>query len=176
MGFETVVGLGFELWVTKMGWEGLDREIGLDVGFGITLEMGLGCGFEVGLGFGLWVKIMGWEDMDIGSTIGLAETRWLVEVGLVWRVWSGLAGIMGLWGRLLEEPTSKTLDQLTSHLPLGPRNSLSWRSTTKSPSVPSEAAIGSFRPITSFSFPRQQLRETKSWETGFAELWLPKFK
>ena len=94
--------------------------------------------------------------------MGLAVDIWLVEGGLGLRVFVGLEGILGLMGWLLEEPTSETLDQLTSHLPLGPRNSLSWRSTTNTPSVPSEAAIGSCRPITSFSFPRQLLRETLS--------------
>ena len=117
----------------------------------------MGFGFVVGLGFGLWVS-----NMDRESEMGLGVNERLVEGDVGLRVFAGLAGILGLRGWLQEEPTSETLDQLTSHLPLGPRNSLSWRSTTNSPSVPSEAAIGSYRPITSFSFPRQLLRETWS--------------
>ena len=125
----------------------------------------MGFGFEVGLGFGLCVS-----NMDRESEMGLAENKRLVEGGLGLRVIVGLAGILGLRGWLLEEPTSEALDQLTSHLPLSPRNSLNWRSTANTPSVPSEAAIGSFSPVTSFSFPRQLLRETMSRGTGFAEL------
>ena len=125
----------------------------------------MGFGFEVGLGFGLCVS-----NMDRESEMGLAENKRLVEGGLGLRVIVGLAGILGLRGWLLEEPTSEALDQLTSHLPLSPRNSLNWRSTANTPSVPSEAAIGSFSPVTSFSFPRQLLRETMSRGTRFAEL------
>ena len=125
--------------------------LGSDVGLGLVLELGMGFRFMMGL-----------EDLGRESKLGLAVNSWLVEGGLGLRVFVGLEGILGLRGWLLEEPTSDTLDQLTSHLPLGPRNSLSWRSTTNSPSVPSEAAIGSCRPITSFSFPRQLLRETWS--------------
>ena len=79
----------------------------------------MGFGFEVGLGFGLCVS-----NMDRESEMGLAENKRLVEGGLGLRVIAGLAGILGLRGWLLEEPTSVALDQLTSHLPLGPRNSL----------------------------------------------------
>ena len=117
----------------------------------------MGFGFVVGLGFGLCVS-----KMDREAEVGLAENKWVVEGSLGLRVIAGLVGKLGLRGWLLEELTSEALDQLTSHLPLGPRNSLNWRSTAITPSVPSEAAIGSFSPVTSFSFPRQLLRETKS--------------
>ena len=66
----------------------------------------------------------------------------------------GLKGGLGLSVWLLEDGTSETLDQLTSHVPRGPRTSLNWRSTINSPSVPSEATKGSCRPIKFSSFPR----------------------
>ena len=82
---------------------------------------------------------------------------WLAEGGLGLRETEDF----GLGGWLREEATSETLDQLTSHVPKGPRTNLSWRSTSNSPSVPSEETIGSCSPIKSFSFPTQLLRE--SW-------------
>ena len=93
--------------------------------------------------------------------MGLDVLSWLAEGGLGLREFVGLEGGLGLWGWLIEDATSETLDQLTSHVPRGPRTSLIWRSTSNSPSVPSEATIGSCRPIKFFSFPRQLLRE--SW-------------
>ena len=129
--------------------------------------MGLGLVKELGLGFGLWVS-----NMDRESEKGLGANERLVEGDLGLRVSTGLAGKLGLSGWLPEEPTSEALDQLTSHLPLGPRNSLNWRSTANTPSVPSEAAKESFRPVTSFSFPRQLLRETMSRGAGLAKLML----
>ena len=66
--------------------------------------------------------------MDREAEVGLAETKRLDEGSLGLRVKAGLRGTVGLRGWLLgvglRELTSEALDQLTSHLPLGPRNSL----------------------------------------------------
>ena len=77
----------------------------------------------MGLGFGLCVS-----EMDREAEVGLAENKRLDEGSLGLRVKAGLGGTVGLRGWLLGvglgELTSEALDQLTSHLPLGPRNSL----------------------------------------------------
>ena len=62
--------------------------------------------------------------MDREAEVGLAENKRLDEGSLGLRVIAGLGGKLGLRGWLLEELTLEALDQLTSHLPLGPRNSL----------------------------------------------------
>ena len=77
----------------------------------------------MGLGFGLCVS-----EMDREAEVGLAENKRLDEGSLGLRVKAGLGVTVGLRGWLLGvglgELTSEALDQLTSHLPLGPRNSL----------------------------------------------------
>ena len=66
--------------------------------------------------------------MDREAEVCLAENKRLDEGSLGLRVKAGLGGTVGLRGWLLGvglgELTSEALDQLTSHLPLGPRNSL----------------------------------------------------
>ena len=67
--------------------------------------------------------------MDREAEVGLAENKRLDEGSLGLRVKAGLGGTVGLRGWLLGVGlgglTSEALDQLTSHLPLGPRISLS---------------------------------------------------